>query len=278
MTIQYGDKLVHRAELWASSRGRWTLEIAYSDEVIPVGTCDGNMGLRDVCRDNRSKSCWILQWRNRRQNRQRWAGPRSFPPRGTRATIQACKGGSSRQSSGSRRRNVLRRNGHGQTSNELVSTIARFLLAPKTNRGRRARRCYRARRLPWTDFDGATRVGARPAPSTPPALRCSNTTRLQNGRTSTPTIRQTFSARPSRPIRSAKRPLIINELYAWARMKDSIPRGRVYGAIVRAFASRRRIARPCPRVRPRTANARAPTRPRNGARQRRARVRPASQS
>ena len=34
MTIQYGDKLVHRAELWASSRGRWTLEIAYSDEVI----------------------------------------------------------------------------------------------------------------------------------------------------------------------------------------------------------------------------------------------------
>ena len=37
MTIQYGDKLVHRAELWASSRGRWTLEIAYSDEVIPSG-------------------------------------------------------------------------------------------------------------------------------------------------------------------------------------------------------------------------------------------------
>lgn len=37
MTILYGDKLVHRAELWAAARGRWTLEIAYTDDVIPSG-------------------------------------------------------------------------------------------------------------------------------------------------------------------------------------------------------------------------------------------------
>jgi hypothetical protein len=37
MTILFGSHLVHRAELWAASRGRWTLEIAYSDDVIPSG-------------------------------------------------------------------------------------------------------------------------------------------------------------------------------------------------------------------------------------------------
>lgn len=35
--IAIGGKLIHRAELWAASRDRWTLEIAYSDTVLPSG-------------------------------------------------------------------------------------------------------------------------------------------------------------------------------------------------------------------------------------------------
>lgn len=37
MTISIAGKLIHRAELWAAYQGRWTLEIAYSDTVMPSG-------------------------------------------------------------------------------------------------------------------------------------------------------------------------------------------------------------------------------------------------
>ena len=111
------------------------------------------MGLRNVRRDNRSESRWILQWRNRSQNRWRVglvnrAACHVVPKRQSRGARAVRRD----KSSGSRRRNALRRNRHGQTRNEPVSTIARFLLAPETNRGQRARRCARARRLPMDRF------------------------------------------------------------------------------------------------------------------------------
>ena len=110
------------------------------------------------------------------------------------------------KSSGSRRRNALRRNGHGQTSNELVSTIARFYCAQDKPRAGVLEDVLAPGVCHWTDFDGATRVGLVRLLRLLPALRCSNTTRPSKWADIDADDPANLLGAPSRPIRSAKRP------------------------------------------------------------------------
>lgn len=218
MTIQYGDKLVHRAELWASSRGRWTLEIAYSDEVIPsgratvtwgsatfVGTIDPNhVGYfnGEIVAKIVGGWGWSIElpatWY---QSDNPGVQGRFVATKAAEAVGETLYGATGTDKPAANLFRPLRVS--YSRPRQTGGSVLEDVLAPGV--------CH------WTDFDGATRVGARPAPSTPPRVALLDydaASKMADIDADDPT-NLLGATIPADPVRNTPA-LIINELFAWA--------------------------------------------------------------
>lgn len=218
MTIQYGDKLVHRAELWASSRGRWTLEIAYSDEVIPsgrvtvtwgsttfVGTIDPNhVGYfnGEIVAKIVGGWGWSIElpatWY---QSDNPGVQGRFVATKAAEAVGETLYGATGTDKPAANLFRPLRVS--YSRPRQTGGSVLEDVLAPGV--------CH------WTDFDGATRVGARPAPSTPPRVALLDydaASKMADIDADDPT-NLLGATIPADLVRNTPA-LIINELFAWA--------------------------------------------------------------
>lgn len=166
MTIAYGSHLVHRAELWAASRGRWTLEIAYSDETIPSGrvtvtwgsaTFVGTIDPDHVGYFNGEIVAKIVGgWGWSTELPAAWYQSDNPGLQGRTIATKAAEAVGetlyAATSTSAPAANLFRplRVSHSR-SKQTAGSVLEDVLAPGV--------CH------WTDFDGSTRVGVRPAPS-----------------------------------------------------------------------------------------------------------------
>ena len=218
MTIQYGDKLVHRAELWASSRGRWTLEIAYSDEVIPSGrvtvtwgsaTFVGTIDTNHVGYFNGEIVAKIVGgWGWSTELPATWY--QSDNP-GVQGRFVATKAA---EAVGETLYGAM---GTDKPATNLFRPLRVSYSRPRQTAGGVLEDVLAPGVCHWTDFDGATRVGARPAPSTPPRvalLEYDAASKWADIDADDP-ANLLGATIPADPIRQTPA-LVINELYAWA--------------------------------------------------------------
>ena len=218
MTIQYGDKLVHRAELWASSRGRWTLEIAYSDEIIPSGrvtvtwgsaTFVGTVDPNHVGYFNGEIVAKIVGG---------WGWSTELPA----TWYQSDNPGVQGRFVATKAAEAVGETLYGATGTDKPATnLFRPLRVsysrPKQTAGSVLEDVLAPGVCHWTDFDGATRVGVRPAPSTPPRVALLDydaASKWADIDADDPT-NLLGATIPADPIRQTPA-LVINELFAWA--------------------------------------------------------------
>ena len=220
MTIQYGDKLVHRAELWASSRGRWTLEIAYSDEVIPSGrvtvtwgsaTFVGTIDPNHVGYFNGEIVAKIVGgWGWSTELPATWY--QSDNP-GVQGRFVATKAA---EAVGETLYGAM---GTDKPATNLFRPLRVSYSRPRQTAGGVLEDVLAPGVCHWTDFDGATRVGARPAPSTPPRVALLEFDRGAASKwadiDADDPANLLGATIPADPIRQTPA-LVINELYAWA--------------------------------------------------------------
>ncbi len=234
MTIQYGDKLVHRAELWASSRGRWTLEIAYSDEVIPSGrvtvtwgstTFVGTIDPNHVGYFNGEIVAKIVGG---------WGWSIELPA----TWYQSDNPGVQGRFIATKAAEAVGETLYGATGTDkpaasLFRPLRVSYSRPRQTGGSVLEDVLAPGVCQWTDFDGATRVGARPAPSTPPrvALLDYDAASKWADIDADDPANLLGATIPADAIRGTPA-LVINELFAWAGSKDDKDEGFRYRVAV----------------------------------------------
>jgi hypothetical protein len=218
MTIAYGDRLIHRAELWAASRGRWTLEIAYSDDVLPSGqvtvtwgsaTFVGTIDPEHVGKDRGEITAKVVGgWGWSTELPAAWYQSDSPGLQGRFVALKAAEavGETLRAATG---------------TTAPATTLFRPLRVSYSRSKQTAGSVLEDVLMPgvswWTDFDGATRVGVRPAPSLSARvalLEFDPASKWADIDADDPAnlIGATIPADDTRGTPA----LVINELYAWA--------------------------------------------------------------
>ncbi len=165
MTILYGSHLVHRAELWAASRGRWTLEIAYSDDVIPSGRVTVTWGSATFVGTIDPEHVGYFNGEIVAKIVGGWGWSMTLPAAWYQSDNPGLQGRTIATKAAEAVSEMLyAATGTGKPEENLFRPVYISYSRSKQTAGSVLKDVLKPGVAHWTDFDGSTRVGVRVAP------------------------------------------------------------------------------------------------------------------